>query len=315
MTFPRSLRAALALVWLVAVPASAQRSDAPAVIEVVAGTTPAGDASEPWLVLLRKRVPDEQYRSAAALRKALTPSEAAWASLVRSRAPAWEQMVPELALAYPTVQPPRRVHVVIGNRAGEDAFTHDAMTIGFDLASLQALYGDASAAENTARLDRFFRHEFNHVLQKAWLAQHPWPATTPLRIALLDIWAEGLGNYFSLSEAWAPDGGRRSPATARALAELEPRLVARLSVLACATPEASGRLLKGLSSGPFDQKWGALPAALWLKEEPMPPSEALRRFVAAGPDGVWDLATRHLPAPLRDTLREAKAAAEACAPR
>jgi tripartite-type tricarboxylate transporter receptor subunit TctC len=36
-------------------------------------------------------------------------------------------------------------------------------------------------------------------------------------------------------------------------------------------------------------------AALWLEAEPEAPTQALRRFVVAGPGGVWDLAGRHLP--------------------
>ena len=173
--------------------------------------------------------------------------------------------------------------------------------------------GRRSAPENQARIDRFFRHEFAHVLQKAWLAQHPWPGNTPLRAALLDIWTEGLGNYYSLSEQWSGEGGARSATTSRVLAELEPRFVARLAALACATSAATPALLAGLASGPFEKKWGALPAALWLKEEPGPAADALSRFVHAGPDGVWGLALRHLPPDLQRALAEARAVS-ACDP-
>src|SRR4051794_29263766 len=82
-----------------------------------------------------------------------------------------------------------------GNRGSDDAFTHDAATIGFDLSALQSTYGDASTPENIDRIDRFFRHEFTHIMQKPWLQAHPWKPATPLGAALLDIWAEGLGNY------------------------------------------------------------------------------------------------------------------------
>lgn len=91
--------------------------------------------------------------------------------------------------------------------------------------------------------------------------------------------------------------------------------MARLAALACATPERGEALTADLSRGHFDRKWGALPAALWLEEEPGEPGEALRRLVVAGPEGVWDLADRHLPAPLRPVLREARLADSLCAAR
>ena len=75
-------------------------------------------------------------------------------------------------------------------------------------------------------------------------------------------------------------------------------------------PERARALTADLSRGRFDQKWGALTAALWLQEEPGPPAEALRRFIVAGPAGVWDLADRHLPDALRGVLREVRATAD-----
>jgi hypothetical protein len=64
--------------------------------------------------------------------------------------------------------------------------------------------------------------------------------------------------------------------------------------------------------GPFDRKWGALPAALWLDEEVHRSPEAMRQYILAGPDGIWDLADRHLPAELRVVLREARDLATLC---
>lgn len=165
-------------------------------------------------------------------------------------------------------------------------------------------------------MDRFFRHEFVHLLQKAWLPTHPWEMDTPLRTAVWEIWAEGLGNYYSLSARWRSGDGRRSEVAARTLAVLEPRFVARLAALACARPAAAAALTRDLSWGKFERKWGALTAALWLEEEPKAPAEALRRFVAAGPAGVWDLADRHLPGALRAVLLEGRTADSLCtAPR
>jgi hypothetical protein len=204
------------------------------------------------------------------------------------------------------------VLLVLGNRGGGDAFTHDPTTIGFDLAELTANYGVAAQPQNPALMDRLFRHEFTHLLQKAWLQTHPWVADSPLRAALLDIWLEGLGNYYSLSDRWRRQNGQRGDVAQRALASLEPRFVTRLSALACAASDKAGALLAGISSGPFDHKWGALPAALWLEEDQGASSMALRRLIVAGPAGVWELADRHLPELLRLALKEAQVADSLC---
>lgn len=228
-------------------------------IEVVAGTTASGEASAAWLAMIRKRLPDDAYRAAASERKRPGAGDESWDAMIRARIPAWERMVPELSAPYAPIPAPASVRIVLGNRGGNDAFVHDGTTIGFDLGELQRLYGNATRAENERRMDRLFRHEFSHLLQKAWLAEHPWQETTPLRAALLDIWTEGLGNYHSLSEQWWGEAGARSATTSRVLADLEPRFVARLAALACATSGAAPALLAGLASGPFEKKWGALP--------------------------------------------------------
>lgn len=228
----------------------------------------------------------------------------AWATLIRSQATRWESEIPALATHYAPIAGPALASIVIGNGGGQDAFTHDPATIGFDVARLQAAYGDAALPENAQRIDRFFRHEYVHLLQKAWLREHPYSAGTPQRAALLGIWAEGLGNYYSLSDRWR--GSSETAASTRA--ELEPRFVARLAALACASAERADTLTADLSMGRFDRKWGALPVALWLEAD----EDAIRELVLAGPDGIWSLAERHLPERLRAALGEARAAGELC---
>ena len=227
----------------------------------------------------------------------LSADEQKWAELIRARLERWESEIPALARVFEPVEGPEVAQVTIGNRGGEDAFTPNAVTIEFDVGKLQANYGDAVRAENVERIDRFFRHEYTHLLQKAWLVTHPYRADTPLRAALLDIWLEGLGNYYSLSSKWSPG----SEATQRALHELEPRFVARLAALACASSDRAAALTADLSMGRFDQKWGALPAALWLNAAQSP--DALRAFVLRGPDGVWHLAEQHLGAVIPEIRR------------
>ncbi|HJS47737.1 MAG TPA: hypothetical protein VJ773_07115, partial [Gemmatimonadales bacterium] len=196
-------------------------------VRVVSGVAPDGRATERWLEIVRRRLPERSHDSVASIRKPLTAGERAWEELIRARSVAWGDEALAVARPYRPVEPPRSILVLTGNRGAEDAFTHDSTTIGFDLAALQANYGTADLAENSARLDRFFRHEYAHVMQKAWWAVHPYPTDTPLRHALAEIWSEGLGNYHSLSTRWRREDGRRSPTAAAALTELEPRFVAR----------------------------------------------------------------------------------------
>lgn len=292
---------------------SAAPDDAGVAVRV--GVTDEGTLTPEWSAMLRERLATDAYATVADSRRPLSAAERAWLDLVRERAAGWPRERAALDRPFaPAVAPPR-VSVVVGNRAapGDDAFTHDAQTIGFDLGELQSAYGDAGRPENADRIDRFFRHEYTHVLQRAWLDAHPWPLATPIDSALVETWKEGLGNLHSLSARWRAAGGGHSTAAREALAELEPRFVARLAALACATPESAARLTSDLSRGRFDRKWGALPVALWLATEPGDPVEAQRAFVAAGPAGVWDLADRRLPPALAHALREARDAAERCA--
>jgi len=297
---------------LAVLPASSTSAPQGVELQVVSGTTDAGDATARWLAMLRKRLSPTEYDSVASLQQRETADEQGWALLIQSRTASWERGIPELAKPFDPVSPPGRVLIVLGDRGGGDAFTDDPTTIGFDLAELATNYGSAALPQNAALMDRLFRHEFTHLLQKAWLPTHPWNANSPLRAALLDIWQEGLGNYYSLSGRWRNQNGQRPAATQRALAELEPRFVARLSALACVEPGSAAALMAGISSGPFDHKWGAVPAAVWLDEDQATPTTALRNLVVAGPAGIWELADRHLAEPLRRVLAEARIADSLC---
>jgi hypothetical protein len=306
-------RACLSLLALAILgPASDVLAEAP--LTVVVGVTESGEATPRWSEMLRQRMPPERYAAVSGQRRPLTPSEQAWAALIRSRVSRWEDERPGLARPYAPVPPPGAATIVVGNQAapGDDAFTHDATTIGLDLGELQSAYGDAGRPENTDRIDRFFRHEYAHLMQRAWLAEHPWPPGPPLTGALLEIWKEGLGNYHSLSARWRTESGEASPVAKETLAVLEPRFAARLAALACARLDRAATLTSDLSRGPFDRKWGALPVALWLATEPGDPGETLSAFVRAGPRGVWDLASRRLPPALAAVLSEARRSAAAC---
>jgi len=305
---PRALRLALAIATLAAPSLAAP----PTRLEVRFEVAESGAPGALWLELLARRLSEGALAAASAERRPATAADRAWLARIRSRAPAWEGRVAELALPFEPVAIPPRVRVVLGNRGGEDAWTADEATIAFDVARLEREYGSADEPENLARIDRFFAHEFTHLLQKAWLKAHPQPAGSPFALAELEMWKEGLGNWYSLSGRWrsTPDG---PPAAAReALARLAPLLVERMTALACAGEEDSARLRADLSNGPFRRKWGALPVALWLEADVSRSPAALRDFVQGGVASVAALARRHLPAELAAGLERARVASRAC---
>jgi hypothetical protein len=284
-------------------------------IRVVVAVDADGRATADWLRLLRARLSDVPYDSASRIVRPIAQAEQGWIELIESRVPAWEQELSKLAVTFAPAEPPARVTIFLGNRGAHDAFTHDPQTIGFDLSALVAQYGSAGDAVNVERIDRLFRHEYVHLLQKAWMSTHHYEANTPLRAALWEIWTEGLGNYYSLSKRWRVARGQYSAAAESTLARLEPRFVARLAAIARADSSRARALVSDLSWGRFDEKWGAITPALWLDLEMSESPRALRDFVLAGPDGVWDLAARHLPHALQQTLSELRAAAERCGAR
>jgi hypothetical protein len=279
-------------------------------IELLSGIAPDNRPTGLWLDMVRALRGGGEPDEGVSARRPLGGGERLWQDLITARAAVWSARRDGLAEPFRPVAEPASVRIVIGNRGGEDAFTHDARTIGFDVSRLEAEYGDARAAENVERIDRFFAHEYTHVLQRAWLPEHPQPDSTPFERAELAIWREGLGNYYSLSPRWR---SRRDGQPARAaLAELEPVFVRRMAALACATPAEEAELVADLSRGPFEKKWGALPAALWLESEARRSPTALREFVQGGVASVRVLAGRHLSAAARSELDAARARSREC---
>lgn len=264
----------------------------PTKLTVVPGTQADGKMTDAWYDALASRYPHIADATELHAPQPETPEQRAWHALIDSRREAWEAMVPALSVDYAPATAPAEVSILVGNRGSDDAWTAGPARICFDLAALQENYGDANTAENSARIDRFFRHEFVHVMQKAWLASNPQPLDTPMQRAAYELWAEGLGNRESLSSKWIDGDGRLTEHARKTLDVLVPVMRERLAALREATPEQAEALTKDLSSGPFDKKWGALPIALWLAEDVARDPAALRRFVDGGPEGALDYAQR-----------------------
>lgn len=238
----------------------------------------------------------------ALTREPLTPEEQGWRDTILARGARWEAMTHTLAGPFPSVHPPERFNVEVGKGAADDAFICGLDRICLDLEALTRIYGEITTAENQARMDRLFAHEYTHLLHKRWLAAHPQPAATPLDRALLDAAAEGIGNYRSLSLQWVDASGALTPMAEATLAELGPIFTDRMSRLATADTSQEAELRRGLSSGPFRRKWGAVPVALWLAKEAQGDDRRLAPWVEKGSAGVLELARKHLPQELAARL-------------
>ena len=234
----------------------------------------------------------------------ISDEESRWAKMIERRATIWPNQIESLSAPFVEIYAPGVVVIVLGNVGGNDAFVAEDRNIAFDLSRLQSLYGPADTASNVDRIDRFFAHEFTHLLHKEWRRVHRPIIQSPLERALWVCLVEGLGNYRSLSARWTQPDGSLSPHAQETLLRLEPVLVERLSLLEKASDDQAGLLMKGLSMGPFDEKWGALPVALWLTQEVRADDNALKKWVDAGPWGVLELASIYLPNHLAAQLPE-----------
>jgi hypothetical protein len=271
----------------------------PIALVVKLGMSDDGAVTSEWTEAIRQRHDDEALSAILASKKKLSEEEAQWAGLVKRKVPTWLVMIDSLQIPFQAVTPPDTVAILLGNLGGEDAFVNADTTICFDLSKLHSNYGSASTTANNSRIDRFFAHEFTHLLHKAWRKRHGLELESPFEFALWECLTEGLGNYRSLSDKWTLAGGRLTLHAQEVLSRLQPIFVKRLSALEHANDEEAEPLLEGLSMGPFDQKWGALTVALWLAQEAKGDDHNLRQWVEAGPSGVLILAQKYLPENLK----------------
>lgn len=270
-------------------------------IEVTITFADEGTHSVAWLEAVRVFGEDAAARAAQERRPA-SPLESGWVSLIEDRAVVWESMADSLHVPFAGVPPPASVLVLVGRAGGRDAFTFSSSGMGFDVSELAEIYGDAYEVVNQSRIDRFFAHEYTHLLHKAWQRAHQPHLDTPLERALWECLVEGLGNYRSLSARWVDDAGSLTPHARRVLERLQVTFVERIAAMQHASDAEAEHLMEGISTGPFDEKWGALTVALWLAEEARGDDARLRKWVDAGPRGVLTLARTYLPENLRAML-------------
>ncbi len=266
------------------------------------GISEDGAVTSEWIEAIRDRHDDGALSKIAASKTKLSEEETLWAGLIKRKAPTWSAMIDSLKIPFEAITPPDTISILLGNLGGGDAFVYSYSTICFDLNELNRYYGAASTMANSSRIDRFFAHEFTHVLHKAWRKKNNLEFDSLFEFALWECLTEGLGNYRSLSDKWLLQGGELTKHAQEVLNRLQPVFVERISALAHATEKEAAALMKGLSSGAFDQKWGALTVALWLAQEAKGDDHNLRKWVEAGPSGVLTLAQKYLPENLKGEM-------------
>ncbi|MCA9522010.1 MAG: hypothetical protein KC609_13600 [Myxococcales bacterium] len=256
------------------------------------GLTPSGTPSPRWLAAIVARRGNRRPTPGDLVRHPLSAEQRAWLNELRAVLPLWrgrDRLAVERAYSGANVP---ALTLLVGNYGGDDGFTFGRAVIALDLSALIRTYG-AVSGRSAAQLRRLLSHELAHLLTKARLARPR--SETPLQRALRQIYYEGLGHYWSLGERWVDGRGRLTAQARKVLRELTPILVERLIALS-GSPDSRRveLLLRGLANGPFRQKWGALPFALWLSVETQRSPLDLERWIRRGPAAVLALARRHL---------------------
>jgi hypothetical protein len=274
------------------------------VLEVVLAIDSMGRPTRAWLDAIRDRVPPGKLASIAATARPLTADEKSWAELIRRIAPVWFDGVARLNAPFRYVRPPARPQAVLGHGGGDDAFGTPPDVMAFDLSVLAEAYDDRDRGAREGLMSRLLSHEYTHLLAVPYLNSLGWTETwanvQPYRRALRVLYNEGLGNLRSVEgdARWTLPSGQATDRGREALARLTPIMAQRLQALAAdPAPDVARVLLRNISEGPFSDKWGALPVALWLAADTGFQPERIARWVEAGPPAMLKLAAMYANPP------------------
>jgi hypothetical protein len=273
------------------------------------GVSKTGKQSPEWINAVADRNSPEEIQKIKTGLTPLTKEETLWLKLFYTVIPGWEKQLSSVTAPFAPIGPPQYVYILFGNHGGSDGFTYGYNTICIDLSRWVNNYGipveDILKSQN--RIQRILSHEYTHLLTNRWLKNHPVKRSTPLERALFETWFEGLGNYYSLSSKWYTPDKTLSKRAIELLNHLAPLFVDRLIKLSKKPDKAEEiKLRKGLSTGPFQKKWGAVTTALWLMKDTQCNNLKLKKWIKAGPDGVLLLAEKYLPNHLKEKLYQAK---------
>jgi hypothetical protein len=266
---------------------------------VTLGLDADGRPTPVWLDAIRDRVDAAELASIARTPKPLSPEESAWRDLIAQGATSWCADIPRLDAPFRHVTPPAHPGILLGNQGGGDGFTHDPDDVAIDLHEMAIAYTGIPADQRHALIRRLLAHEYTHLLLHRWMDANGWSegsvASDPFRQALRTLYNEGIANYRSIEDPrWIAASGDLTPHARETLAALQPIMMERLQHLATRpTPDQAGPLLRNISQGPLERKWGAIPIALWLAEETHGDPARMATRVEANPDGILGLGVRY----------------------
>jgi len=273
--------------------------DTSSLLRMEIGVDHDGVASPTWIAGMATGMDPAQAAALGAESHPFTATERAWIVVLERALPVVVARADELAEPF-RIEPFPMI-VTVGNRSGRDGFGWKPDHLAIDVEAFTAVYGspDEDALD---RMQRILAHEYVHLLTYAAFRDRQVKSATPLDRALWTMFFEGMVDYYSASKRWRPGSdGRDSPASAEALARLEPVLVERLEALASASPSDEPALREGISMGRFDHHWGSLPVAIWLHKEARQRGSrvVLQEYVSLGRAGILPLALRHVAPELR----------------
>ena len=250
-----------------------------------------------WRNAIEPRMSRRQLDSVMALTRPLTAVELEWNGLIESRAGRWGLLRDSLAMPFGNETLNDTLYVVVGYMGRDDGFTYRYEAVCFDITALNREYGSAALPENFTRIDRLFAHEFMHLLHKDWARRRNLRLESFRDSVLWECIYEGIGMYRSLSSKWLPTNGVLPEISRSTLEDLYSVFVERLTTIesnGTLTEEEKTRLHNGLSRGPVNKKWGALPVGLWLALEAGGDDKNLIPWIDGGLDSVIRLAKKHL---------------------
>lgn len=253
--------------------------------------------SSDWRNALTRRHSNEFLDSLSQVQRPLTKEETEWYDLVDSRADQWNQLKDSLKVPFGDIYINDTTNIYLGYQGNDDAFTYQYQTVCFNLTAMVKEYGSAKKSINANRIDRFFAHEYTHLLSKEWARQNELKLKTYKDSILWDCMYEGLGMYRSMSNKWFPKEDSLSEISSKTFETLYPIFTERLIAIETSKELSEFdkiRLHKNLSRGSMKQKWGALPVAVWLAIEANGNDENLIPWVNMGPKAIIPLAKKYL---------------------
>lgn len=266
---------------------------------VTLGLTDTGRPTAEWIDAIRDRVGASDLATIEQTARPLSADETAWRTLIASEAGAWCEAIPRLNAPFRHVSPPINPGILLGNQGGGDGFTHDPNDVAIDLHEMTQAYADMPDGDRHALVRRLLAHEYTHLLLHRWMDAHGWSEASvthdPFRRALRTLYNEGIANYRSIEDPrWVGADGALTPHARDTLAALQPVMLERLQGLAAhPSDEDAAHLLRNISQGPLERKWGAIPIALWLADATYGDPQRMAAWIEGGPDGILGLAVHH----------------------